>query len=206
MATKRPSFPKVVVFVNGLVPLAMLAVDAARGSLGANPVEFVLRTTGLLALFFVALSLAVTPGRRVLGVPSLAVHRRALGLFAFFYACLHLVTYTVFDKGLSASAVVADTFQRPFITVGMASFLMMVPLAATSTNAMIKRLGGRQWRRLHRLAYVVGAGGVLHFYMLVKADVRTPLLYAAVVGSLLLFRAVVALRDRRPRPSRAAAD
>lgn len=195
MAKRPPSFSKVLVFVNALVPLALLAWDSVRGALGANPAEFILRTTGLLALFFLTLSLAVTPARRILGIPALAQHRRALGLFAFFYASLHLVAYGALDKGLRIADVVADTVARPFIAVGMTAFLVMVPLAATSTTAMIRRLGGRRWRQLHRLVYAVGLLGVLHFYMLVKADTRTPIVYAAVVIALLIFRMVAPQTD-----------
>jgi len=182
------AFSKRVVLVNGLVPLAMLVWDAAWGRLGANPLEFVTHVTGMLALVFLTLSLAVTPVRRVSGMAWLAVHRKALGLFGFFYAVLHLFAYVWFDKGFGFAAIVEDVWRRPFIAVGMATVALLVPLAATSTNGAIRMLGGKRWRMLHRLAYVTAAGGVLHYFMLVKADTRLPVAFAVAVGALLGFR------------------
>ena len=195
-------FTKVIVVANGLVPVAMLAWDAVRGRLGANPLEFVLHTTGMLTLVFLTLSLAVTPLRRVSGIQWLAIHRRTLGLFAFFYAALHLVAYSWFDKALDLGAIVADTLERPFIFAGMGAFLLMAPLAATSTNRMIKRVGAKRWKRLHKAAYVAGALGVLHFFLLVKADTRLPLAFAAVVTLLLGARLATYIRESRARTSR----
>lgn len=196
LSSSDVKFTKTVVFVNALVPLALLVWDAARDRLGANPLEFILHTTGMLALIFLVLSLAVTPVRKLTGVQWLAVHRRMLGLFAFFYAALHLVVYSIFDKALDLPAIVEDTLQRPFIFAGMAALLLMAPLAATSTNAMIKRLGGKRWRQLHRAAYAAGVLGVLHFYLLVKADATLPLAFAVVLAVLLAARAVPAILDR----------
>jgi sulfoxide reductase heme-binding subunit YedZ len=198
-------FTKVVVFVNALVPLAMLVWDTARDALGANPLEYLLQTTGMLALVFVTLSLAVTPLRRVSGIQWLAVHRRALGLFAFFYAVLHLIAYSWFDKALDLGAIVADTIDRPFILAGMGAFLLMAPLAATSTNGMIKRIGAKRWKQLHKAAYAAGALGVLHYFLLVKADTRLPLAFAAVLALLLGARAVAFVRDRRRKAGTAPA-
>ena len=181
-------FIKLLILVNGLVPLAMLVADGLRHKLGANPHEFTTRATGILALMFLILSLAVTPVRKLLGQPWLAPLRRTLGLFGFFYGVLHLLTYVWFDKVFQAGAIVADVARRPFIMVGMASFLLLVPLAITSTTKMIRRLGGRRWNRLHRLAYVAAAGGALHFYMLVKADTRLPLAFAGALGLFLGYR------------------
>jgi sulfoxide reductase heme-binding subunit YedZ len=181
-------FQKRLILVNGLVPLALLGTDAWRHQLGANPHEFATRATGILTLLFLVLSLAVTPARKAFGQPWLAKFRRMLGLFGFFYGFLHLLTYVWFTKQFQVGAITADVARRPFITVGMASFLILVPLAATSTNAMIKRLGGRRWVRLHRLAYLAAAGGAVHFYMLVKADTRLPLAFAAVLAVLLAYR------------------
>lgn len=181
-------FPKLLILVNGLVPLALLASDAWRGRLGANPYQFATRATGVLTLLFLLLSLAVTPARKALGQPWLVRLRRMLGLFAFGYGGLHLLTYVWFDKVFQVRAIAADVAKRPFITVGMASFLILVPLAVTSTDAMIRRLGGRRWSRLHRLAYLAAAGGAVHFYMLVKADVRQPLAFAGVLAALLGYR------------------
>lgn len=181
-------FSKRVVVVNCLVPLAMLAFDAARGGLGANPLEFITHVTGMLALVFITLSLAVTPVRRLSGMQWLAVHRRTLGLFGFGYAVLHLFAYVWFDKSFAGAAIVDDIAKRPFIAIGMATVAILAPLALTSTNGMIKRLGGKKWRLLHRLAYVAGIGGVVHYFMLVKADTRLPIAFGIVVGALLAFR------------------
>jgi sulfoxide reductase heme-binding subunit YedZ len=191
-----PSFEKVLVFTNALVPLAMLGWDALRGSLGANPTEFATRTTGMLTLVFLMLTLAVTPLRKLTGHAPIAQLRRMVGLYAFFYGCLHLLTYVWFDKVFVLADIVADTFKRPFIFVGMASFLLMVPLAVTSTNAMAKRLGGKRWRRLHRATYAIAAGGVLHYYLLVKADTRIPVAFAVVLAVLLGYRAYAAAAPR----------
>lgn len=181
-------FLKQVILVNGLVPLAMLAADGYRHNLGANPHEFATRATGILTLLFLILSLAVTPARKLLGQPWLAPFRRTLGLLGFFYGVLHLLTYIWFTKGFQAQAILADLARRPFIMIGMASFLLLVPLAITSTARMIRLLGGRRWNRLHQLAYVAAAGGALHFYLLVKADTRLPLGFAGVLGLFLGYR------------------
>jgi sulfoxide reductase heme-binding subunit YedZ len=181
-------FTRMAVFVNSAVPLALLGWDAAHRNLGANPIEFATRTTGVLTLVFLLLSLAVTPLRRSIGLPWMVKLRRMLGLYAFFYGALHLMTYVWFDKFFDIKAVVADTFKRPFITVGMASFFLMVPLAITSTNKMIKRLGGKRWNRLHKLVYVSAIGGVIHYYALVKADTRYPIMFGIALAVLLGYR------------------
>lgn len=185
---KDTRFARFVIFVNGSVPLVLLLHDAYYHRLGANPSEFAIRTTGTLALLFLIISLAVTPLRKLLGQPWMVKFRRMLGLFGFFYAALHLLIYTLLDRSASVRAVIEDIGKRPFITVGMASFLLLVPLAITSTQKMIKRLGGKRWNRLHRLVYVAAAGGALHYYMLVKADTREPLLFAAALAVFLLYR------------------
>jgi len=181
-------FAKVVVLVNGAVPLLMLAWDAAHNNLGANPIEFVTRTTGALALIFLLISLAVTPIRKQLAQPWMVKLRRMVGLYAFFYAALHLMTFVWFDKSFSVGAIVKDTVKRPFITFGMAAFLILVPLAITSTNGMVKRLGGKRWNRLHRLVYLAGALAVIHYYALVKADTREPIIFGVALALLLLYR------------------
>jgi sulfoxide reductase heme-binding subunit YedZ len=188
---KDPRFAKLVVFTNALVPLALLGWDAYWGKLGANPTEFALRTTGMLGLVFLVLSLAVTPVRKILGRNWLSHFRRMLGLYAFFYGVVHLGLYFVFDRGMSFSEVWADTWKRPFVLLGMTALVLMVPLAATSTNGMIKRMGAVWWKRLHRLAYVAAIAGVGHYYLLVKADTRLPIAFAAVLGVLLGYRLVV---------------
>jgi sulfoxide reductase heme-binding subunit YedZ len=188
-------FARFLLFVNGLVPLALLAWDGYHHRLGANPPEFATRATGVLALVFILVTLTVTPLRRLTGANWLAKFRRMLGLFAFFYAGLHLLAYALFDKAFAPSEIVGDVAARPFITVGMASFLLLVPLAATSTAGMIRRLGGRRWSRLHKLTYVAAVGGVVHYWMLVKADTRVPLAFAAALAVLLGYRLFAARRS-----------
>jgi sulfoxide reductase heme-binding subunit YedZ len=187
----------------------MLAWDAAHNNLGANPIEFVTRTTGALALVFLLISLGVTPLRKQLAQPWMIRLRRMVGLYAFLYASLHLLTYVWFDKFFNVSAIVKDTVKRPFITFGMAAFLILVPLAITSTNAMVKRLGGKRWNRLHRLVYLAAALAVIHYYALVKADTREPIIFGVVLVLLLLYRPLIKfvpglVRQARPaeRPSR----
>ena len=181
-------YNKLVVFVNGLVPLALLVWDAYHRKLGANPQEFATRATGVLTLTFLLLSLAVTPFRKAFAQPWLARIRRMLGLFSFFYGVLHLLTYMWFDKAFQLGTILTDIGKRPFIAVGMASFLLLVPLAVTSNNRVIRWLGGRRWNLLHRLAYVAALGGAAHFYLLVKADTRLPLLYCGALAVLLGYR------------------
>ena len=181
-------FYKALVAVNALIPLALLLIDAYRGRLGANPIEFFLRTTGVLTLVFLLITLSVTPLRKISGWNSLIKYRRMLGLFAFFYGCLHLVTYSIFDKSLGLGAIVDDVAQRPFIAVGMTAFVMMIPLAVTSTNGMVKRLGGKNWARLHKLTYVAAILGVIHFWMIVKSDIFYPALFGLVLAGLFSIR------------------
>lgn len=181
-------FNKILLFINAFVPLAFLGFDAWRGTLGANPIEFFLRTTGVLTLVFLLITLSVTPLRKYFGWNSLIKFRRMLGLFAFFYGFLHLVTYSIFDKSLSVPAIISDVWQRPFIAVGMLAFFLLIPLAVTSTNGMIKRLGGKNWARLHKLTYIIGILGVIHFWMIVKSDVFYPALFGLTLAILLLYR------------------
>jgi len=189
-------FIRLIIFVNALVPLALLGWDTYHKNLGANPIEFATRATGILTLLFLLVSLAVTPLRKLTGANWLIKFRRMLGLYAFFYGCLHLLTYVWFDKFFGVARIVEDVISRPFIAVGMASFLLMVPLAVTSTNAMIKRLGGKRWARLHKTVYLVAIGGVVHYYMLVKSDTRLPLAFGAVLALLLIYRIVTANPQR----------
>ncbi|HQU93143.1 MAG TPA: protein-methionine-sulfoxide reductase heme-binding subunit MsrQ [Pyrinomonadaceae bacterium] len=181
-------FYKILIAVNALIPLGLLAYDGWRGQLGANPIEFFLRTAGVLTLVFLLFTLAVTPLRKLFVWNSLIKYRRMLGLFAFFYGTLHLVTYSVFDRSLSFDAIVGDVAQRPFIAIGMAAFLMLIPLATTSTNGWVKRLGGKKWARLHRLTYIAAILGVIHFWMIVKSDVFYPALFGVVLAGLLVYR------------------
>lgn len=193
---KDLKFYKVVIFVNALVPLALLALDWTQGRLGANPIEFFLRSTGVLTLLFLLFTLLVTPLRKLFGWNSLVKFRRMLGLFSFFYGTIHLITYSTFDKGLNLPGIVADVVQRPFIAVGMTAFIMLLPLAVTSTNGMIKRLGGKRWARLHRLTYVAAILGVIHFWMIVKSDIFYPAIFGLVLAGLLLYRLNVNLKPK----------
>ena len=185
------TFSKVVVFINALIPLVLLLTDLYRQRVGPNPLEFATRTTGMLTLIFLSLTVAITPLRKIFGINSLVKYRRMIGLFAFFYGTLHLLTYVWFDRLFNLVSVVQDVAQRPFILVGMTAFVLMVPLAITSTNKMVKRLGGKRWARLHRLVYLAAIAGVIHFWMLVKADYRLPLTFAFIVLFLLGYRLLV---------------
>jgi methionine sulfoxide reductase heme-binding subunit len=181
-------FAKLVVFINSLVPLVLLLWDLYHKRVGPNPLEFATRTTGMLTLIFLSVTVAVTPLRKIFGINSLVKVRRMLGLFAFFYGALHLLTYVWFDRWFNLASVVQDVGRRPFILVGMTAFFLMVPLAITSTNKMVKRLGGKRWARLHRLVYLAAIAGVVHFWMLVKSDIRLPLTFAFILLFLLGFR------------------
>ena len=181
-------FTRFILFANGLVPAVLLAWDAYQQKLGANPIEFATRATGVLTLVFLFVTLAVTPLRKLTGANWLVRFRRMLGLYSFFYGCLHLLTYVWFDKFLHAREIVEDVYARPFITVGVASFLLLVPLAATSTDGMIKRLGGKRWAKLHKLTYAAAVGGVVHYWMGVKADTTIPITFAVVLALLLGYR------------------
>ena len=186
--TRFPPYGKPLVFCVSLLPLAWLYWLAWQDQLGANPVETLSHRTGDWSLRFLLLTLAVTPLRRLSGWNWLMKFRRMLGLFAFFYVCLHLGVYLIFDQFFDPSAILEDIAKRPYITVGFAGFLLLIPLAATSTNGMIKRLG-RNWQRLHRLVYLIGMLGVVHYWWLVKADISEPLLYAGLLTMLLGYRA-----------------
>lgn len=179
---------KAGVFILSLVPAGGLLFAALAGELGVNPIETIIRTTGDWALRFLLLTLALSPLRRLTGWSGIMSLRRMLGLYAFFYACLHLLGYAVLDQYMDWSAIAADILERPFITVGMLCFLLLVPLAATSTRKMQRRMGGRRWQSLHRLVYVAAVLAVVHFYLMVKADIREPTIYAVVLALLLLLR------------------
>lgn len=181
-------FQKIIIFINALVPLLLLAWDGIFGKLGANPIEFFLRTTGVLTLVFLLITLAITPLRKRFGWNNLVKFRRMLGLYAFFYGALHLLTYAGFDKSLNISAIFADVWQRPFIAVGMLAFFLLIPLAVTSTNGMIKRLGGKNWARLHKLTYPIAILGVVHFWLIVKSDLFYPVLSALILMVLFGYR------------------
>jgi methionine sulfoxide reductase heme-binding subunit len=182
------------VFLVALGPALALAWAAAFGGFSPNPIEDVTHATGRWALRFLLITLAVTPLRRLTGLHELIRLRRMLGLFAFFYATAHFLTYLVLDQFFALDLIVEDVLKRPYITAGFVGFVLMVPLAITSTAGWIRRLGGRGWQWLHRLVYVSAAAGVVHYYWLVKADTTPPLRYAAVLVILLAIRAAIARR------------
>ena len=188
---KDTRFAKVVLFINALVPLTLLLWDVWQKRVGANPLEFVTRTTGMLTLVFLTISLAVTPVRKVTGANWLVKFRRLLGLFAFFYGFLHLMTYVSFDRFFNLKSIPVDVLKRPFIAIGMTAFLLMIPLAITSTNKMVKRLGGKLWNRLHKIVYLAGVAGVIHYWMLVKANKQLPLTFAFILAVLLGYRLLI---------------
>jgi methionine sulfoxide reductase heme-binding subunit len=188
---------KVVVFTVCLIPLAILLWRGFHGDLGADPVAFVEHATGDWILRFLVITLAITPLRKILHLPQLIRFRRMTGLFAFFYACLHFSTWVGVDRGFNWPDMLADIAKRPFITVGFTGFVLMIPLAITSTAGWIRRLGGKRWQLLHRAIYLSAIAGVIHYYWLVKSDVRKPLEYAFIVAILLAWRIWSWFTDRR---------
>jgi sulfoxide reductase heme-binding subunit YedZ len=202
--TTTMTFAKFVILINALIPLALLLTDVYRNRVGANPLEFATRTTGMLTLIFLVISLAVTPLRKITGINSLVKFRRMLGLVAFFYGVLHLTTYIWFDRFFNLRSTISDIAQRPFIAIGMAAFVLMIPLAITSTNRMVKKLGGKRWARLHRIVYLAGALGVLHFWMLVKSDTRLPLTFGFILALLLGYRLFLKFYPAETKPRQAS--
>src|SRR5215470_12665054 len=187
---------KALVFVLCLGPVFVLAWKGFHGLLGANPIDVITRTTGRWTLTFLLITLSVTPVRRIAGIAWLIRFRRMLGLYAFFYGSLHLMTYVWLDKFFDFHDMLHDIAKRRFITAGLTAWLLMLPLALTSTAGWIRRLGGKRWRVLHRLIYLSAAAGVVHFIWLVKADLRRPLTYGAVLALLLAFRFAVWIKAR----------
>ncbi len=179
---------KAAVFLFCFVPLGFLVRRLLTHNLGANPVEFIQHATGDWTLRFLVFTLCITPFRKLLKLPDLIRFRRMLGLFAFFYVCLHFLTYLGPDQSFNLSGMWKDVAKRPFITVGFTAFVSLIPLAITSTAGWIRRLGGKRWQMLHRLIYFAAVCGVIHYYWLVKSDVRKPLFYGALVAILLLSR------------------
>jgi methionine sulfoxide reductase heme-binding subunit len=203
---------KIVVFVSCLGPFAWLLwkffgatprdMTTWGAGLGANPIEKITHVTGDWTLWFLLITLTITPARKLLHLPALIKFRRMLGLFAFFYGCLHLLTYVWLDKFFNLHEMVADVLKRRFITAGLTGFILMLPLALTSTTGSIRRLGGKRWQMLHRLIYFSAAAGVIHYIWLVKKDIREPVKDAIVLGLLLSYRIVVwglSLWKKRPR-------
>jgi len=185
---------KTTLFLLCLVPLLSLVYGLLGDSLGANPIEALSRGLGDWTLRFLLITLLVTPLRRITGLNWLPRLRRMLGLYTFFYALLHFMSYVWLDQFFDWAAIGKDIVKRPFITVGFASFLLLIPLAATSTNAMIKRLGGQRWRALHRSIYLIAGLAVLHYWWMVKKDITQPAIYAAVLALLLGLRVYWAVR------------
>ena len=179
---------KVAVFVICLIPFANLLWRFVKGNLGINPVETLQHCTGDWTLRFLVFTLCITPFRKLFKLPDLIRFRRMLGLFAFFYVCLHFLTYLGPDQSFDVSGMWKDVYKRPFITVGFAAFVSLIPLAITSTAGWIRRIGGKRWQMLHRLVYFAAVCGVIHYYWLVKSDVRKPVFYGALVAILLLWR------------------
>ena len=180
----------------GMLPLALLVAEALGGTLSPNPIEDITRATGLWTLRFVLITLAITPLGDLSGVDAIFRFRRMLGLFAFFYCSLHFLTYLWLDQFFDLQAILADVPKRPFITVGFASFVLMIPLAWSSTDRIVRWMGLRTWELLHRLVYASAVGGTLHYLWLVKADTRGPLLYGGVLSVLLAYRILKALGRR----------
>ncbi len=195
---------KVALFLAALIPLARLAWKGYQQMLGANPIEVITHSTGDWTLIFLMLTLSITPLRKLAGQHWLIRFRRMLGLFAFFYASLHFTTYIFLDKFFDVHEMVKDISKRKFITIGFTAFVLLTPLAATSTAGMIRRLGKR-WQRLHRLIYISTIAGVIHYWWLVKADVRKPQYYAIVLLLLLGYRLLAAQRKKTATPARVPA-
>ncbi|WP_250484229.1 protein-methionine-sulfoxide reductase heme-binding subunit MsrQ [Caballeronia sp. GaOx3] len=191
---------KVVVFIAMLFPLARLVLLGVTGGLGANPIEFITRSTGLWTLVYLCITLAITPVRRMTGIAALARFRRMIGLYAFFFAVLHFTTYIWFDKWFDVAAMLKDIGKRPFITVGFAAFVLLIPLAVTSPKVMVRKLG-RRWQTLHRAIYLIAALAILHFWWMKagKHDFELPKIYGSIVIVLLGWRVIAWLRTRATR-------
>lgn len=195
------------VFLLCLVPLARLGWKGLHSDLTANPIEFITHNTGDWTLQFVLITLAITPARKLLNLPNLIKLRRMLGLFAFFYGCLHFAIYIWLDQGFDMSGILKDIAKRKYVTVGFTGFVLMIPLAVTSTWWWVRKLGGKRWQRLHRLVYFTALAGVIHYYWLVKSDIRWPVRYGVMLGLLMLYRLVIWMRKRKTatRPRQAMA-
>ena len=208
---------KPAVFLAALIPFGLLLQGGWTGNLGADPLKAITDETGVWTLRFLCITLAMTPLRRLTGWNAAIRFRRMLGLFAFFYGTVHLLIFVMADRYASlgfpsltqwqsvralAASIGSEIFVRPYITVGFTSWVCMLALAVTSTNGMVRRLGGKRWQMLHRLIYVAAVAGVVHYWWLVKADIRHPQAYAVVVGALLAFRLLWAMRTRAPVPTR----
>ena len=215
----RRRWVKVLVWILCLIPAGWLGWRGWNQDLSANPIEFITRYTGDWTLRFLVITLAITPLRKLLGLPDLIKFRRLIGLFAFFYGCLHFTTYLWLDKLLDLQTqytfgqalvhlpqvIVADVAKRPFVTAGFTAFVLLVPLALTSTTGWIRRLGGKRWQLLHRLVYFSAIAGVVHYYWLVKSAVQRPIFYGCLVMLALLIRAWYWTRGKRSRAAASTA-
>lgn len=198
----RSRWAKPVVFAACLSPAILLIIAGFRQQLGANPIEYITHATGDWTLRFLLIGLGVTPVRKILNLPDLIRFRRMLGLFAFFYGTLHLLTWMWLDKFFDLHEMWADVVKRWFITAGMTGFVLLIPLAITSTKGWIRRMGGRNWQRLHRFVYFSAIAGVVHYYWLVKSDIRLPLMYGCILAMLLLWRILNSRRfQTTPKPT-----
>jgi methionine sulfoxide reductase heme-binding subunit len=197
LPSRTVNWIKAALFVLALAPLARLVIGVFLRALGTNPTEVIMRSLGTWTLVFLCITLAVTPLRKLTGWNWLLRLRRMFGLFAFFYAVIHFTSYIGLDQGFDLAAIPRDVVKRPFITLGFTCLMLLIPLAVTSTDAMVRRLGAERWRALHRFVYFIAIGGVVHFWWLVKRDVTEPAIYALVLAALLGYRLFAALRGRR---------
>jgi sulfoxide reductase heme-binding subunit YedZ len=185
---KEADFQKKILWFNGAIPAVLLIIDWSQKNLGANPPEAFIRSTGVVAIIFLALSLAVTPLAQIFKWSWLIKHRRWLGLWSFYYAFLHLLAYAAFDKSFEFNKILIDIQKRPFILLGFVGFLLMIPLAMTSTNDMIKKMGGKRWKSLHKFAYIIAIVTSMHYWMIVKSDLFYPMIVASLFAVLLFYR------------------
>jgi sulfoxide reductase heme-binding subunit YedZ len=190
---------KRALFAVCLIPAGLLILRGVQGRLGANPVEFIEHGTGDWAIRFLLITLGVTPLRKIFNQPLLTRFRRMLGLFSFFYVVVHMLMYLTFDQMFDPRAILADVAKRLYIMAGTAGLLMLIPLAVTSTAKMVRRLGPKNWQRLHRLIYFATLAGVIHYYWLVKSDIREPLMYGGILAVLMLFRVKIWM-EKKPKP------
>ena len=195
----KTPWAKLLVWLVCLAPFGRLVWRIWHQDVTPNPVEFITHFTGDWTLRLVVATLAITPLRKLLHLPELIRFRRLIGLFAFFYACLHLTTYVWFDHNFDFHAMLQDVAKRPYITAGFTAFVLMIPLALTSTAGWIRRLGGKHWQNLHRLIYITAIAAVIHYYWLVKSDIRLPVLYGTLVALELGYRMVTSMRKSQPR-------